>query len=407
MPEKIKNVPLSWAEGLCVELTSSTQIKFSAGRQTVHASPPAAALLDLFRKPTTIADASDALSGCVSGVDAWFSAMTSIPQLQRAGLLVEADGAAPSALSDRPREWNAPHTSIAMLNDRRRTESFLDAIRQVVRPGDVVVDVGTGTGVLAIAAAQAGAARVYAVEGAGIGKLAEANFAANGFEDRIKLIAGWSMDVALPERADVLVSEIIGNAFVDEYCVEVTRDAKRRFLKQGARMVPQRANIFALPVAVPDMMIHRHLFTPRILDAWRSWYGMDFTPLGENAPASLSFATSPWKLRGRGLAAPVLMATADLHAGEITTVTADSSFVATASGQVHGLLLYCDLELAPGVQLSTHPDRVEGNCHWRFPLWVLPKPLVLKSGDRYSLIDRRNRRTAWGEPDGILIEPAA
>ena len=407
MPEKIKNVPLSWAEGLCVELTSSTRIKFSAGRQTVHASPPSAALLDLFRKPATIADAADALSGCVSSVDAWFSAMTDIQRLQRAGLLVEADGAAPSALSDRPRGWSAPHVQIAMLNDRRRTESFLDAIRQVVRPGDVVVDVGTGTGVLAIAAAQAGAARVYAVEGAGIGKLAEANFAANGFEDRIKLIAGWSMDVALPERADVLVSEIIGNAFVDEYCVEVTRDAKRRFLKQGARMVPQRADIFALPVAVPDMMIHRHLFTPRVLDAWRSWYGMDFTPLGESAPASLSFAASPWKLRGRGLAAPVLMATADLHAGEITTVTADSSFVATASGQVHGLLLYFDLELAPGVRLSTHPDRVEGNCHWRFPLWVLPKSLVLKSGDRYSLIDRRNRGTAWGEPDGILIEPAA
>ena len=407
MPEKIKNVPLSWAEGLCVELTSSTQIEFSAGRRTVRASPPSAALLDLFRKPTTIADAADALSGRVSGVDAWFSAMTDVRHLQRAGLLVEADGAAPSALSDRPRAWSAPHVQIAMLNDRRRTEIFLDAIRQVVRPGDVVVDVGTGTGVLAIAAAQAGAARVYAVEGAGIGKLAEANFAANGFEDRIKLIAGWSMDVALPERADVLVSEIIGNAFTDEYVVEVTRDAKRRFLKQGARMVPQRVNIFALPVAVPNMMIHRRLFTPKVLDAWRSWYGMDFTPLGEIAPASLSFAASPWKLRGRGLAAPVLMATADLHAGEMTIVTADSSFVATASGQVHGLLLYCDLELAPGVRLSTHPDRVEETCHWRLPLRVLPKPLVLKSGDRYSLIYRRNRRTAWGEPDGILIEPAA
>ena len=99
---------------------------------------------------------------------------------------------------------------IAMLNDRRRTASFLAAIRRVVRPGDVVVDVGTGTGVLAIAAAQAGAARVYAVEATGIGKLAEANFRANGLQDRITLVPGWSMQVTLPERADVLVSEVIG-----------------------------------------------------------------------------------------------------------------------------------------------------------------------------------------------------
>lgn len=404
MPGTSKNVQLSWAEGLSVELTSSTQIKFSAGRRTARTSPPAAALLDLFRKPTTIAEASDVLSRRVSSADAWFLAMTCILDLQRAGLLVEVDGRPSPALSERSFGWNVPSVHIAMLGDRRRTESFIEAVRQVVRPGDVVVDIGTGTGVLAIAAAQAGAARVYAVEAAGIGKLAEANFAANGFEDRISLVAGWSMDVALPERADVLVSEIIGNQFVDEHIVEVTHDAGQRFLKPGAHMIPRHVNIFALPVAIPTKMIRRHLFTPEVLDAWRSRYGMDFTPLGESTPSSLSFRAFPWKLRGRALAAPVLVTTADLHAGEITIVSADSDFVATASEQLSGVLLYCDLELAPGVQLSTHPDRVEKTCHWKFPLRVLPKPLMLKSGERYSLT---YSKAVAGPPQDIRVEPAA
>jgi predicted RNA methylase len=101
---------------------------------------------------------------------------------------------------------------LALLNDRRRTTSFLDTIATVVRPGDVVVDVGTGTGVLALAAARAGARHVYAIEMGGIADCAEGLFEASDASDRITLVRGRSLDVRLPERADVLVCELIGHA---------------------------------------------------------------------------------------------------------------------------------------------------------------------------------------------------
>jgi len=91
----------------------------------------------------------------------------------------------------------------SMLNDRRRTAGYLASIRDIVKPGDVVVDIGTGTGILAIAAVRAGARHVYAIEEARIARVARTLFEANGMTDHITLIRGRSTEVKLPQRADV------------------------------------------------------------------------------------------------------------------------------------------------------------------------------------------------------------
>jgi predicted RNA methylase len=87
------------------------------------------------------------------------------------------------------RGWADPVEHACMLQDERRTGDYLAALAEAVRPGDVVLDIGTGSGVLAIAAARAGARRVYAVEASDIAEVAEQVFAANGVQDRVTLIA--------------------------------------------------------------------------------------------------------------------------------------------------------------------------------------------------------------------------
>ena len=78
-----------------------------------------------------------------------------------------------------------------MIRDRVRTDAFRRAIDSVVRPGDVVLDVGAGSGTLSVFAARAGAARVYAVEQTSVAVLAQDLIAANGRYDAARAGAGY------------------------------------------------------------------------------------------------------------------------------------------------------------------------------------------------------------------------
>ncbi len=77
-----------------------------------------------------------------------------------------------------------------MLEDSVRTPKYRDAI--VGNPsnfaGKVVMDVGCGSGILSLFAAQAGAKKVYACEASGAAEIARKLIKANGFDNVIEVI---------------------------------------------------------------------------------------------------------------------------------------------------------------------------------------------------------------------------
>ena len=103
-----------------------------------------------------------------------------------------------------------------MLRDRARNDAFLRAIREVVRPGDTVVDVGTGTGILAMAAAASGAERVFAIERSTIIDTARSLVDANGLANKIEFFQGDAADFDAKVQADVIISEWIGHFLIVE-----------------------------------------------------------------------------------------------------------------------------------------------------------------------------------------------
>jgi len=288
-----------------------------------------------------------------------------------------------------------------MLNDRTRTLSFIDAIRETVRPGDVVLDIGTGTGILAATAARAGARHVYAIEAGQIQKVARELFASNDLSDRITLIRGWSTQVELPERADVLISEVIGHEPLAEDVLETTADAVSRLVKPDARLVPGRLRIFCLPVQIPLAEMKRFVFTPEALRDWQSWYGIEFDALLKaNRNTLFRFLINPYHLRKwKPLSQPLLLKDIDFRTCDLARVETTRDASAATKGQMNGLVFYFELVLSPGVCLSTHPSLVKKDHHWSSPVWVLTDPLSLHRGTRFSVTYKydQRKRHSWCE----------
>lgn len=136
----------------------------------------ALAVLDVFASPQTLEAAAALLSPRLGTKARWVQAMTAMHQLVTAGLLYETGGE--TAAFGRS-GFDAAGIHCRMLLDKGRTGPYLAALAKQVKPGSVVLDCGTGVGIMALGAARAGARRVFALEQGRIALVARQMFAAN------------------------------------------------------------------------------------------------------------------------------------------------------------------------------------------------------------------------------------
>ncbi len=252
-----------------------------------------------------------------------------------------------------------------LLSDQERLRDVREAFRETVRPGAVVVDLGSGTGILGFLALQAGAGRVYAIERHPIMKLARALAAENGVEDRMHFVAGDSRRVELPERADLVVSDMVGPFGVDPEMAESIADA-RRFLKKGGRFVPGRSEVWLAPVRAPALY-RRHVLPGK-------GHGVRLDAVHAIAANRLGF------FRGapRGLAAPLKRCFVFDFArdSERFPRRVKATFV-VRGGTIHGLAVVVKVRLSPGVVMDSR-----FGSHWQ-PLYLPVRwPITTRAGER-------------------------
>jgi SAM-dependent methyltransferase len=305
-----------------------------------------------------------------SGCD-WMDGCAQILALIGAGVLVAGEDEPGSSLSDHGFGYLEPH--IGMIADWTRTQLFIQAIQRVVRPGDIVLDLGTGTGVLAIAAARAGAARVYAVERTAIADVAAAMFERNGVADRITLIRGHSTAISLPERAHVLTGELLGTDPLSERILEYTADAVKRLLVPGARLAPRKLRLFGRAVELPESLVARHWVDRRTADHWARLYGMDFLALcdagRDRSPAFTVKAedAAHWRF----LTASTELIEIDLAREPAFPLESNRTAMVTAPGTLSGIVVFWELDLDSETRLSTDPASCRPDCSWGTAVWAM------------------------------------
>jgi SAM-dependent methyltransferase len=132
------------------------------------------------------------------------------------------------------------------LRDVKRTKAFRSAIESAVKPGDVVLDAGAGSGILAFFAAAAGAGKVYAVEGnEALANRLRANVELNGVEKVIEVICCDVRSLALPERVDVVLAEMIDTWLLDEHQVPALNALRAAStIDAKTRVIPHRYEAF-------------------------------------------------------------------------------------------------------------------------------------------------------------------
>jgi len=375
------------AAELEVRVTAAGDVLVTTEDGQVSGGPHCLAILDLFTEPATFASALARLGPRAGGGQDWIDLTSAIVRLHEEGVL-RADGETERAVDrvSRP-SFDSPRPHVEMLDDRVRTSAFLAALGEVVHPEDVVVDIGTGTGVLAVGAARAGARHVYAVEATPLADHAREVVRANGLAERVTVVEGWSTRVTLPERADVAVAEILGTEALEERVLPVLLDARKRLLTPDARLVPSAIRIYGLPVSIPEGRVGSLVFTPANTARWSSWYALELGPLTDYSARMRHRFTVPiaearaWS----ALSEPVLLAELDLTAIETPHVQVAVRAAATTSGRANGTLSFFEAQLAPGVVLSTNPALDPAPTSWGVPAWLLSEPVALRSGEEFSL----------------------
>ncbi len=280
-----------------------------------------------------------------------------------------------------------PDWHFNMMNDELRNQQFAAAIHDVVRPESLVLEIGAGSGLLAMLAARGrdgvGARRVVTCESNPvIAETARKVIADNGLADRVTVVTKPSTElvvgVDLPEPADVLVSEIFTVQVVAEGVLQTFEDAKARLLKPQAHILPERAVMRG--ALVGGVSLGKMARVTTVL-------GFDLSAFNAHAPQRLHLSGQSFDW----MSDPTDLLRFDFLADStFQSARRELSLVATSSGLCEGVLQWLRLELTEAHAYEIVPGEAAAQ-HWA-PIWYpFEEPVMVQPGRVVKVLASHNR----------------
>lgn len=304
-----------------------------------------------------------------------------------------------------------------MLEDHKRTGAYYQAVIANKRQfaGKTVLDVGTGSGILAIFAAKAGAKKVYAVEATNMAVAARKLIEHNKLSHVIEVIQGTIESIDLPEKVDIIISEWMGYFLLRESMLDSVLVARDKFLKPGGAMYPSHANMYVTPIRTHGSRQRMTDFHGS-MEGWaqflvdmKNYYQVDLDVLGENyrkEQKDYYMHTSQWTDTHpqQLLGPPSCFKKYDLHTLTLEELKAPmvekfQMHVSEDGCPVEAFCGYFDVlfkgsEQNPAdveVRLSTAPDPT-GATHWGQQTFYINPPIEMTTEDHLDCSIEVQRR---------------
>ncbi len=285
------------------------------------------------------------------------------------------------------------HEQERMLADEQRMSFYHEAIKRKIKPGDRVIDLGTGTGILAAFASRQGAAQVYAVDHSSIIDHARVLAAVNGIEN-VDFEDVHSTKLYLEEPVDVILHEQIGDWLFDEAMVPNVCDLRDRLLKPGGLILPSEFELFCEP-----MTLHDDRRVPYIWEL-TDVHGFDFSSMESSRPDDADYhnlVSCDLGVVKHFLGEPSPVVEVDLHTITESTLPLSVTFVrkVTKPGLLDGLVVFMKAKVDDDLVLSSSPLDPNRAPHWGFRILRLDQSYA-EMGDELEVTLTVDD---WSDPD--------
>ncbi|CAB1313941.1 unnamed protein product [Coregonus sp. 'balchen'] len=278
------------------------------------------------------------------------------------GTLSEVPPCRPCCVCQAHLVWT--RTRFGELNDHQRTQSYVSALRSVVKPDSVCVGVSDGS-LLPVFAHMLGAKKVFSLENSGMLKqVIEQVLDANSMRGGVQILG------IRPDQLSMLIGEpyfstslLPWHSLYFWYC----RTALVRLLTPNATILPCSATLCIVAVEFQDLW--------RIRAPCGTCEGFDVGPMDEMIQQSLDFRESReaepqplWEYPCRALTQPKAVMTFDfLQCVPEQPIRRQGSLPLTRRGRCHGVALWMEYQLNDDVKVSMglmRPVSEEGACEW-------------------------------------------
>lgn len=298
------------------------------------------------------------------------------------------------------------HHQAQMLKDHVRMHAYHSSVMNNKEEfaGKVVLDVGAGSGILSMWAAQAGAAKVYAVEYTDMAKHARRLVEKNGLGHIVEVLQVSLEDLVLPTKVDIIISEWMGYFLIRESMMDTVIRARDRWLKPEGLMFPSHATMYWGLITHESEREAKRADLMASVEDWntfkqetQSFYGVDMGALDEDYEREQKeyFVQSAcWTELGNEnvVSQPVIVKTFDLHTCTLADAAgvdaARFNFMVRETVPVSGFSGWFTVDfkgrnerpMARPITLSTAPD--VGYTHWGQQTFYLLDAIECTPGTR-------------------------